>query len=86
MTEAEKLADKLNEAHAKGHVASAGILSVRAASLLRELDAQNKRMAEALRDCPTGYDDDGNRYDHGGFYSEWRSRHADALRDAGIAP
>ena len=66
MTEAEKLAKFLEDCG-----------DMHSAALIRSLDAQNKRMAEALRDA-------SQNSLH--ILRILKMHHADALRDAGVAP
>ena len=74
MTEAEKMAAILETV---GDCPEASETCENAAALIRSQEAKIKRMAEALRDAYMAHDLGGRIW--------VSSRHADALRDAGVS-
>ena len=88
MNEAEKMAQRLEERQSEtvdGHLLArpADYEALEAAALIRSLDAQNKRMAEALKEAREIFVENWvttRRIDR------FEAAHADALRDAGVMP
>ena len=76
MTEAEKMAKTLGECSLCLDGEWRDEIADETAALIRSQEAKIKRMAEALRDYHEGWDK----------RDILAERHAEALRDAGIAP